>query len=54
MAKQDLQKEYQLWIYMDGGYQLTEYDYLEEVLLAEKHSCDWYVTKRVDYSVREQ
>ena len=41
-------KEYILWVYGDGGYHPTEYDTVEEALLAEKYTIDWYLTKSVN------
>ncbi|WP_350151288.1 hypothetical protein [Nitrosomonas sp.] len=40
-------KEYILWTYSDGGYHPTEYDTLEECLLADKYG-DWYVTRSIN------
>lgn len=48
-----LDKQYQLWTYSDYGYHLEEFDTLQEILLAPKHTDDWYVTKRVDFQVVE-
>ena len=42
-------KRYILWIYSDGGYQPTEYDTLEEALLAEKFSSAWYLTETINH-----
>lgn len=41
-------KEYILWIYGDGGYHPTEYDTVEEALLAERYTTDWYLTEAVN------
>lgn len=38
-------KEYQVWEWSDGGYQLTEFDTLEEAVLSQKYTDNWYVTK---------
>lgn len=49
----ELTKQYQLWTYMDGGYQLTEYDTIEKCLLADKYSYQWFITKKVDFKIEE-
>ena len=41
-------KKYILWLYSDGGYHPTEYDTVEEVLLAEKYTSDFYITESVN------
>lgn len=41
-------KRYILWIYSDGGYQPTEYDTVEEALLADKYGSAWYLTEAVN------
>lgn len=48
-----LEKQYQLWIRCDYGYTLNEFNSLEECLLAEKYTNDWYITKRVEIKVEE-
>ena len=41
-------KRYILWTYSDGGYQPTEYDTVEEALLADKYGAAWYLTESVN------
>ncbi|MDD5407085.1 MAG: hypothetical protein PHE73_09130 [Sulfurovaceae bacterium] len=50
-----LTKQYQVWI-LDGcsGYNLTEYDTLQEALEAVKYTNDYYITKKVEYTVIEK
>jgi len=48
------EKEYQLWTYNDGGYTFKEFDTLEELLLAERYTTQFYITKRVDFKVEEE
>ncbi len=40
-------KGYQLWQRNEGGYSLTEFDELEDAVLADKLTSDWYVTKAI-------
>lgn len=48
-----LTKQYQVWKYSDYGYHLEEFDTLEECLTSEKWTDDWYVTKLVDFEIKE-
>lgn len=48
-------KKYQLWTYSDGGYNLNEFDTIEECIedVTEHFTNDWYITKRVDIDFKE-
>lgn len=41
-------KKYILWLYSDGGYHPTEFDTVEEALLAERYTSDFYITESVN------
>lgn len=47
-------KKYQLWTYSDGGYGLKEFDTLDEALEEDKYGSAFYITKYVDFEVRER
>ena len=49
-----LTKQYQLWIFSDGGYHLTECDTLIDCINETKYTDDWYITKRVDIIINEK
>jgi hypothetical protein len=38
-------KRFQVWEKGDQGYSLTEFDSLEEAVLDQKYTSDWYVTE---------
>lgn len=46
-------KRYQLWIYSDGGYNFTEFETIEEALIADKYSGNWYITEKVNFKVEK-
>lgn len=41
-------KKYILWVYSDSGYHPTEFDTVEEALLAEKYTRDFYITESIN------
>lgn len=41
-------KKYILWTYSDGGYHPTEFDTVEEALIADKYGSAWYLTESVN------
>ena len=42
-------KKYILWLWNGGGgYMPNEYDTVQEVLLADKFTSDWYITKSIN------
>ncbi len=47
-------KKYQRWNYADGQYSPTEFDTLQEAMLAESFSDNWYITKKVDIYISER
>jgi hypothetical protein len=40
---------YIVWVSNGEGYTPTEYPTVEEALIAEKYSADWYLTETVNY-----
>lgn len=43
-------KKYQLWESCGNSlYDLTEYDTLDEAILAHKNTMDWYITEAIEY-----
>jgi len=45
-------KKYQVWNYGEG-WSFEEYDTIQECLEALKYSTDFYITKSVDFEVKE-
>ena len=47
-------KRYQLWTRSEGNYYaFTEYETIEECLLADKYAVDWYITEKVNFKVEK-
>jgi hypothetical protein len=50
-----LTKKYQLWVYHGyEGYELCEFDTLEECLTHERYGSDFTITQKVDWEVKEK
>lgn len=45
-------KKYQIWTYADNAYTPTEYDTIEECLLHDRYTADFYITQSVEFEIK--